>query len=278
MTILEKRRVPPLRRNSSLFFIFAMGAAWASVALGQQPDLKPLLAKIEPSIVRISLGDNNVGSGVVVDAAKCLVATNYHVIAEMCKRALRMHTGENNAAVVFVDDGQQKRYPIVGLVAMMPGKDLALVQVLAGNKKLQGLKIAEKDAATGQAVYAGVPLGFAGVLSSGTVAAVSSGKEIEDSLTKQGDPSYYKARKLDQDAVWIRVEAPISPGRDGGPLVNAKGELVGLMTFRYEDGPADNLHYAISATHLKKLMASAGTTAMPLESPWPALLNRTFPA
>ena len=61
--------------------------------------------------------------------------------------------------------------------------------------------------------------------------------------------------------------APISPGRNGGPLVNADGELVGIMTFRYDKGPADNLHYAISATHLKKLMATAGTTVRPFSAP-----------
>ena len=71
----------------------------------------------------------------------------------------------------------------------------------------------------------------------------------------------------------MRVEAPISPGRNGGPLVNADGELVGITTFRYDSGPGDNLHFAISATHLKKLMATAGTKVTPLSPPpacrWP---------
>ena len=69
----------------------------------------------------------------------------------------------------------------------MPGKDLALIRIKAGDKKLHALKIAEKPAAKGQAVYAGVPLGLTGVLSSGTVAAVSSGQEVSDLIAKLGD-------------------------------------------------------------------------------------------
>ena len=45
----------------------------------------------------------------------------------------------------------------------MPGKDLALIRIKVGDKKLHALKIAEKPAAKGQAVYAGVPLGLTGV-------------------------------------------------------------------------------------------------------------------
>ena len=33
-----------------------LGAAWAAVAFGQRPDLKPLLAKVDPAIVRIESG------------------------------------------------------------------------------------------------------------------------------------------------------------------------------------------------------------------------------
>ena len=270
MAIQEKRRVPLLRRSSvcrgrrSLLGLcravahfgatgapilsLVLGAAWAAVAFGQRPDLKPLLAKVDPAIVCIET-DNGKGHGFVVNAAMGLVATNYHVIA-----------GATTATVTFPADHDGKTYPVEGLLAKMPGKDLALIRIKAGDKKLPALKIAEKPAAKGQAVYAGVPLGLTGVLSSGTVAAVSSGKEVDALLKPPGNPDYCKVARLDPDGVWLRVEAPISPGRNGGPLVNADGELVGITTFRFDSGPGDNLHFAVSAIHLKKLMAAAGTT------------------
>ena len=252
MAIHGKRRLPLLWSGGPILAL-ALGTAWAAVAFGQRTDLKPLLAKVDPAIVRI----NDRGFGVVVDAATGLVATNYHVIA-----------GTKEAAVTFPADHDGKTYPVEGLLAKVPGKDLALIRITAGGKTLHALKIAEKPVAKGLAVYAGVPLGFTGVLSGGTVAAVSSGREVDDLLTTLDSPYYYKERLgLDPDAVWIQVVAPISPGRDGGPLVNADGELVGITTFRYEDGPADNLHYAISAIHLKKLMATAGTKVQPLSEP-----------
>jgi S1-C subfamily serine protease len=229
--------------------------------------LKPLLAKVELAIVRIrteALGDR--GFGVVVDAATGLVATNYHVIA-----------GATKATVTFASDSDHRPYPVEGLLATMPGKDLALIRIKVGDKKLHALKVAEKAAVKGQAVYAGVPLGFPGVLSSGKVADVASGQEVSDLLTKLGSPGYYKAKSLDPDAVWMRVESPISPGRNSGPLVNANGELVGITTFRYDSGPADNLHYAISAIHLKKLMATAGTKVTPLSPQPPAVPLAALP-
>jgi S1-C subfamily serine protease len=247
MSTQANRRVPLLRRSSEWVLAIVLGAIWASVAFGQRPDLKPLLAQVDPAIVGIRT-DNGRGFGVVVDAAAGLVATNYHVVAGA------------TTGTVTTDGGNS--CPVEGLLATMPGKDLALLRLVPGKAKLHALKIAAKPAVKGQAVYAGVPLGFTGVLSSGTVTAVRSGRELSDLASKLANPlAYQELLPLDPDSVWLQVAAPISPGRNGGPLVNADGELVGLTTVGSED-----LYHAISAEHLKKLMATAGTT---LETPFP---------
>ncbi len=239
-------------RAVALGMIFS--AAGASIAFGDRPDVKPLIAKVDPAIGRISTDCGN-GWGCVVDAAKGWVATNYHVMA-----------GATDAHVTFPGAGG-KPCPVEGLVATMPGKDLALIRIQAGDGKLHALRLADKPAAKGDAVFAGVPLGLPGVLSSGTVAAVSSGREVSNLIAKLGNVVYYEGLGLDPDAVWLQVVARISPGKDGGPLVNAAGELVGLMTFRYDTGPGDNLNYAVSVAHLKRLMATAGTKVQPLWKP-----------
>ncbi|HUY87434.1 MAG TPA: trypsin-like peptidase domain-containing protein [Pirellulales bacterium] len=58
----------------------------------------------------------------------------------------------------------------------------------------------------------------------------------------------------DLDAVWIQTTAPISGGNSGGPLVNMRGEVVGLNTWNRTDG--QNLNFAISIEHLRKIMQS----------------------
>ena len=78
-----------------------------------------------------------------------------------------------------------------------------------------------------------------------------------DGRTPSGFKSRRRSRRAETAARWST------------PTENSSGST----TFRYEDGPADNLHYAISATHLKKLMATAGTKVQPLspQKPKPTL-------
>jgi hypothetical protein len=62
------------------------------------------------------------------------------------------------------------------------------------------------------------------------------------------------------DCVWIQHDAPISHGNSGGPLVNRKGEVLGLNTLGLGAlGGGENLNCAISAKHLRELYAKAGS-------------------
>ena len=60
------------------------------------------------------------------------MATNYHVI----ERAKQL-------TVSFPADKDEKQYAVEGFVAVLPGKDLALIKIRPGDKKLQCLKVAE---------------------------------------------------------------------------------------------------------------------------------------
>ena len=52
-----------------------------------------------------------------------------------------------------------------------------------------------------------------------------------------GAADYYeKEMGYDLDVQWIQHNVAISPGNSGGPLVNAKGEIVGLNTWTYGGG------------------------------------------
>ena len=82
-----------------------------------------LVAKVDPAVVQVNVGKDSLGSGVVVDAEKGLIATNYHVIE---------HASEKEVSVSFPADKEKKSYPAEGFVGIMPGKDLALIRIKPG--------------------------------------------------------------------------------------------------------------------------------------------------
>src|SRR5213079_1999315 len=101
--------------------------------------------------------------------------------------------------------------------------------------KIDGMKLPALPLATytqvrqGQSVFAfGSPMGLRNSLTHGLVSAV--------------------ARQIDADSplIYVQTDAPINPGNSGGPLVNIKGEVVGVNTFILsQTGGSDGLGFAI---------------------------------
>ena len=67
---------------------------------------------------------------------------------------------------------------------------------------------------------------------------------------------YGKGLGYDVEATWIQTSAPISSGNSGGPLINTRGEVVGINTFVSSMG--QNLNFSICIQHLKKFIDGAG--------------------
>jgi Do/DeqQ family serine protease len=138
------------------------------------------------------------GSGVILDAERGYILTNYHVI----RRA--------DEIVVTLYDGRRLDAEVVGTD---PATDLAVLRVEADH--LEAVKVADSDALrVGDFVVAiGNPFGLGQTVTSGIVSALGrSGLGIE---------SY-------ED--FIQTDASINPGNSGGALVNLRGELVGINT------------------------------------------------
>lgn len=154
------------------------------------------------------------GSGFFVGDGK--VVTNYHVIKGASKLT----------AITY----NKKEYEIETILGYDEGLDIAVLEL---NKKYDSLLLSQEDVVGGEEVYTfGSPLGLTGSMTKGMVSTAS--------------------RKIDgEDAEFIQIDASISPGNSGGPLVNVYGEVIGINTLYYEDG--QNLNFAINIKELQKI-------------------------
>ncbi|MFQ3611300.1 MAG: PDZ domain-containing protein [Fimbriimonadales bacterium] len=154
------------------------------------------------------------GSGVIVNE-NGVVLTNYHVAEDAVRLFCTLSTGERFEARVLAHD---------------PLTDLSILQIRAnGNRRFPFAPLGNSDEIkTGDYVLAmGNPLLLASSVTMGIVSnpkrvfinPVSS--EIEMQEFERGDRSGMLTR-------WIQHDALILPGNSGGPLVNLKGEVVGI--------------------------------------------------
>ena len=131
-----------------------------------------------------------------------------------------------------------KEYPIKKVIAEDPDGDLILVSVDLEGDRIQPLTVSSTLPETGERVIIiGTPLGLEKTVSDGIVSAV---RDV---------PGFGKI---------IQVTAPISPGSSGSPVVNMKGEVIGIATFFIIAG--QNLNFAIPGERISKLIRGEGQT------------------
>jgi S1-C subfamily serine protease len=145
------------------------------------------------------------GSGFILDRAGH-VLTNYHVVE-----------GANRGIQVMLSNKKTYAAKVVGSDRV---HDLALLQINAPN--LQPVTLANSsELSVGQEVYAiGNPFGLSGTMTRGIISSIRSIR------TADGAPI--------DDA--IQTDAAINPGNSGGPLLNSRGEVIGINTMIASNG------------------------------------------
>ena len=163
----------------------------------------------------------SLGSGVIVDPDGTIV-TNVHVVV----RASRIH--------VTLADGREFDAKLVGADA---DSDLAVLRVQAGGDLPHIAFGGSADLMIGESVIAiGNPFGLSHTVTTGVVSAV--GRSFRDEERTFTD--------------FIQTDASINPGNSGGPLLDIKGELVGITTAIY--GKAQGIGFAIPVDRVRRVM------------------------
>jgi serine protease Do len=169
---------------------------------------------------------NSLGSGVIVDS-KGYILTNHHVIARADKIDVRLSSGENYVA---------------RLVGFDRESDVAVLKV-DSPKPLPYAKIGETATMrVGDWVLAiGSPFGLDHTVTSGIISA--TGRVGVATPTGQMVPF----TNIFGD--YVQTDAAINPGNSGGPLVNMRGEVIGINTFiSTRSGGSQGVGFAIPSS------------------------------
>lgn len=166
------------------------------------------------------------GSGVIIDKANGYVVTNHHVV--------------KGAARVFVRIGRSGEIP-ARVVGADPKTDLAVLQI---KSKLE----AEANWGDSDAMDIGdwvLAIGSPFALESTVTAGIISAKN-RNNLGIVGEGAF-------ED--FLQTDAPINPGNSGGPLVNLKGEVVGINTAIFsENGGNQGIGLSIPARLARRIV------------------------
>lgn len=177
------------------------------------------------------------GSGFLINDEGEIV-TNHHVVA-----------GSQNITVTL-SDHKQYRAKILGIDRR---NDLALLQIQAG-RKLPFLRLGDSDRIlVGQKVLAiGNPFGLAGTLTTGIVSSLGRSLQNEEGSNLEG---------------LIQTDAAINPGNSGGPLLDSRGNVIGINTAIYssptsggEAGGSIGIGFAMPVNRAKAILEEFRTT------------------
>jgi S1-C subfamily serine protease len=176
---------------------------------------------LEKTVMIIALDDNyqplGIGSGFLV-GKNGEIATNYHVIE-----------GASSALVKFVN--KEEKFEVNSILQKSEKLDLAIIQI---NYSQSPLLLGDDELSSiGDKIYAiGNPGGLEGTVSEGIISGF---------------------RKVDEKFRLMQITAPISPGSSGGPVINQKGQVIGIASASIMIG--QNLNFAVPSKKLIEIIS-----------------------
>ena len=158
------------------------------------------------------------GSGSIIDS-RGYVLTNYHVVKGTYKLFVNMADGTQYEATLVGADSQND----LAVLKFSPPAGIKLLPVPFGTSK--GLKVGQKVLAIGN------PFGLERTLTQGIISGLGRPIQNDETTILQN---------------MIQTDASINPGNSGGPLLNTRGEMIGINTMIYSpSGGSVGIGFAI---------------------------------
>ena len=190
------------------------------------------------STVRVEMNRKG-GSGFFIGPG--LIATNYHVI---------QGAAEGTAKLV----GTDRTYPIVGYTAVDIERDLAILKVEAPSVK--SLPFGKTKVDQGADVYPiGNPLEHENLFTSGKISGTLWIKSTRDFFQGSKEKSSMRNENFSQKL--FVMNADITSGNSGGPVLNEKCQVIGIVVGHSLD--EESINYAIPVDYLDELLKKTGT-------------------
>lgn len=225
------------RDNGSSTSVNSSGARVTQVVTTS--DIKSVLKEVEPAVVSIytngvGVGQLGSGSGVLI-TKEGQVLTNAHVVS-----------GGNSFSVSLYNSPDKLPADLVGIDA---SQDLALLRIRnSDNRTFPVAQFGDSDAIeVGDPVIAiGNALGLSGGPSVTT--GIISAKNRSISSSEQNGSGQETLSGL------LQTDAAINFGNSGGPLVNLRGQVIGINTATADPSYSQNVGFAIAINNVKPVL------------------------
>ncbi len=212
------------RRVQYTFFALLLTAAASASAIAQQ-SITDVVKQVLPAVVTVITYDptgekDAQGTGFFVDATH--VVTDWHVV--------------DGATRIEVKTNDGKTFRVKGITAGSEDSDVATLELTQPNSTVVPLRIVSQVPDPGErVVVVGSPLGLEASISDGVVSGV---------------------RDIPELGRVIQISAPISRGSSGSPVVNMRGEVVGVA--QAIRGGGQNLNFAIPGAQVLAMKPTPG--------------------
>src|SRR6266446_5499658 len=195
----------------------------SNLALAPELTLEELVRRTKPAVVYLK-GLDKSGSGFFVTSTGVIVTNAHLARGEETLQKLLPTGREFEAKVVYID----------------PDLDIALVKVAAVSGEAELPHLALADASTvrqGESVLA--------IGNPGDAMLFSVTKGIVSAVGKFPDAG---------PGTWIQTDTPINPGNSGGPLLNSRGEVIGINTQKLIKKNVTGIGFALSSSDLLEVL------------------------
>ena len=190
-----------------------------------QERLSSIVKQVQPSVVTITTHDESgravaQGSGFFVNEGGHII-TNRHVVEDAIRAEIKTAEG--------------KVYSVAKVVAEDREGDLVRLSVDIRGDTVKPISLSRNLPEAGERILViGSPLGLEQTVSEGIVSAIRGSGRL------------------------IQITAPISHGSSGSPVVNMKGQVIGVATLIFTEG--QNLNFAVAAERISKMKSGEGKT------------------